>query len=209
MKALNILAADIKDLYYQDFTDSNEGFFDQEFFERQVQDAYAAILQDVFDKTYGLLRGEGNHKINMVSFDSQWLLREEIEIREGRAELKFVPMSFRYDQSECGIQDVIGSCNFIRIKYDEQHKFNHIVSSNEVFWWTERGENTELYFKGTCKEKAKVYYIPTGTNAPIADSAADDIKKAVLALLWEAKRGGYPPDEINDSSKTIKKEQGE
>lgn len=209
MKQLKVLAADIKDLYYQEHPDTDEAFFDQDFFNRQVKDAYAKLLQDCWDSSYALLRADGRHKVEMVSFDSQWLIKEKVDIKKGAATLKHKPVTFKYDQSNCGVQDILGKCNFIRIKYDEQHKFKHITQTKEVFWWVE--PDAEISFHGTCNEEATVYYIPSGddSSVSIADGAADDIKRVVLALMFEAKKGGYPIDEINDTSKTIKNQQGE
>lgn len=211
MRKLDSLAADIMDLYYQDFPDADESFFTREFFERMVLDGYASLLQSVYNRSYELLRADNKHKTSMVVFDSELLTKEEVEVKEGKVTLKHRVMSFLYDQSGCAIQDVQGDCDFIRIRYFEKHKLKLIENGSEVFWWAEPSlETTELNFSKSTNAKANIYYLPSGDNTvQVGDSAADDIKRNVLALLWEAKKGGYPPDEINDGSKTVKQEQGQ
>lgn len=209
MKA-STLAGDIMDLYIQDYGDSNDDFFDDEFFKRQVADTRAALLDADFKTGYAALRSDRMHQVNMVSFDPLWLVPEDIEIKEGKAVLKHRAVSFAFDNSAVGVQDVIADdCNLIRVKYDQGWMMKDSdVFEGESFWFVFPSvDKTVLKFKGCKCKSATVLYIPEFyDDMEINQAKADAIKDVVLRNMFAAKNGGFPVDQTNDSNKNKVKE---
>lgn len=202
------LAQDIMDLYYQDFKDDNEQHFDIEFFDRQVDDAYAAILREEYIEQYNMLRNEGRGRIDIVTFDSSWLKSELVDLKKHESGLWFVELSqkvfsFPFDQSNVGIQDVRSGkydadCNFIRDNPDSAWKNKHLPKTRGLtFWWPEDGK---VFFDNDCCKQARVLYIPSGgKDLEMQQGVANQIKEYVLRLMKFAK-DGVVTDMTNDSN---------
>jgi len=211
MSNIRELAADIMDLYYKDFADSNDNrFFDLDYFIRHTQDSYVSILQSEFLNMYSELKKESLDKVQNVTFSEQFLYKETVKIKNNQIELSYPIMGFRYDRSASGVQDIQSKCaQFIKIRYDQLWHFRHIASYNHIYYWVtpEKNETRTIHlFKKCGCDEADVYYIPMPKeDMKINKSFADDIKKHVLQLMWQSTKEGIEIEEVNDSSRDKEK----
>lgn len=201
MGKLAVIAQNTMDLYYQQFK-STEDFFELSHFEYLNSIAYAAVLQEEYEKSYKMSlieRGIGMGEVNTL-----WLLQEEIEIKKSdskiaryEAEFKQIPFSFKYDRSDSGVQEIIplnGQCDsFIKMSVAERWKLKLLPYSNEIFWYP---MSNKIYFSNIhCgMSKALLLYVP-GINSECADEAviADTMEESVirrtLELMFQARNG--------------------
>lgn len=207
IKKRDVLAQDIMDLHYQSFKDDNEGFFEIDFFERQVDYAYTALLDRDFREMYNRLRRESNTYFDMVSFDALWLRKEKVKVEQDKdtglyhAKLEQKPYVFLYDQSTIGIQDVVpvkpDECSPVRSHAGRSWKNKHVPETNHVFWWP---DNDGIFFSKKCCTEVFVYFVP-GPNADleISGEKAFEIQGVVLNVMNQA-RSGTVIDQTNDSN---------
>jgi hypothetical protein len=215
MKLLREIAADCMDAYNQDYADDNETFFDQPYFERQCADAYSSLVDNQYQVVYAALRADNRHRTEFVTLDPLMLTQENVEIKKDgesgywKAELKGKIFSFKYDQSSCGLQAIYaaqrGKCTLVRSKQEQAYLDEFMPNNDTVYYWPWNG-GVRLD-KGFCTQLIVTYVAQPTPDLPVQDGLAWDIKKNVLDLMFNAKRGGQPSDPTNDSSSVISNEE--
>jgi hypothetical protein len=206
MKQIDILAQDIMDLYYGDFKEENEDFFDIDFFIRQVEDTHAFILREEYKQMYAMLRADNRHKVDMVSIPDRWLVRGSLEVKSDKDAPAYVALkneifSFPYDQTSCGVQDVIPleDCTLIRSSYSDVWKEKFTGKIGRWFIIPDN-EGVKIGFKNYTG-KVEVLYVPVaGAKTFIDEGLADQIKDIILNRMFKAKSGEGVIDKTNDSN---------
>lgn len=212
MKLIENIAADCMDAYNQEFFDDNEHFFDQEYFERQCEDAYASRIDKAYQTAYATLRSDNKHRTTYVELDTTMLSTEDIKIEKEEkdtgywfAKLKGKIFSFQYDQSSCGLQHIMpkkrGECVLVRAKQNQDFLDEFMPPSKIVNYWP--WKDGIRFDGGCCKDVTVMFVAAPHPKLPVQDGLAFDIKQDVLNMMFSAKRGGQPSDPSNDSSKVI------
>ncbi len=209
MKSLKILAQDTLDLFEGDYQ-GNTSFFDLEQVERLCFDAFAAQLQEDYDKEYAIMR-QGK-QMDMVRFDKGWLQVQTCAVQKdgdrAYVKLKVPVMSFLMDHQSVGIQDIIpmkhkGTCNdFIRTSVDELWQIKQVPSSSTAYWYLLEDE-IEIV-KSTCLPEAlKIIYLPAMQEGIIGlpEGKAEIISRRVVERLKGEK--DMLIDKTNDLNKNI------
>lgn len=215
MRLLEEIAADCMDAYNQEFVDDNETFFNQQYFESLCMDAYGDLVDKSYQTAYAALRADNKHRTTYVELDPTMLSKENVDVEreEGtgywHSKLKGKVFSFQYDQSSCGLQTIIpqkrGECVLVRDKQNQEFLDNFMPESTVVSYWP--WDDGVRYDKGCCKKVTILYVAAPHPKLPVQDGMALTIRKNVLELMFNAKRGGQPSDPSNDSSKVISNEE--
>lgn len=216
MKLLEEIAADCMDAYNQEFVDDNETFFNQQYFESACADAYSDLMDNQYQTIYAALRADNRHRTSFVEIDPIVCTSEKITVEKDeetgywKATLTGRVISFRYDQSSCGVQQIYptkrGECVLVRSKQMMDFLDNFMPPSKVVHYWPVT-DNEVRFDSGCCKEVVINYVSSPHPKLKIQDGLAHTIKTNVLALMFNAKRGGQPVDPTNDSSKIITNEE--
>lgn len=208
MRELKVLAQDIMDAYYQDFTDDNEAFFALDYFMRAAQDSLAALRDEEYIERYKLLRQQNLHLTTLITFDQDWLNAERLTIKEDKesgyfvAEMKGKVASFIFDESMVGLQMVRpvkrGECRLVRSSVSQINMDHHLPKTEITFWWP--GPDNKIYFDKDCCKEVWVDFVPSlDDNMKIGEGKAEAIKRRVLAFMLEAKNGTIT-NTTNDSN---------
>jgi len=207
MKDVRILAQDIMDAYYQDYKEDNEDFFDLDYFVRAIGDSHASILREEYIEQYKMLRQENRHLTDMVTFSTDWLKDEILELKKSdetgyfHAKITGKVFQFPYDQSNCGYQVVApvkrDGCTLKRTTISEVSLDKFMPENTIVFWYViAKGV---LAFDKDCCKKVRVYYVDADA-LDIPDGLADRIKDTILARMFGAKSGRGVINVTNDSN---------
>lgn len=202
-KPANILAQDIMDLYYGDYK-SDDQFYDIDFFLRQVQYSYDALLKEEYEKQRRELRQDNAMRELLVSFDTTWLSREEHVVKEDRTiELKASIFSFPFDNSNVGLQDIVPLDNDVilaRGTESERWETKYFPKdATTVMWWGY--DKNKIEFAGTSKVgKVHVLYVPAFSGEiEIGMGLSEEIQRRVLNVMLGAKNQTII-DTVNDGN---------
>lgn len=209
------LAQDIMTLFYQDLFVSSDQPFDIDFFIRAVNDSYEAILRQEYIDTYSILRKNGEHLVQLVTFDTKWLRSETLELKKDEPSglWKVTPggkiFSFPFDQSSVGIQDVrsvrYNDCNLVRADVGTGWQDKHMPDNSVTSWWP---EGDDIFFDKDCCKKIRVFYVPVPDETlQMQQGLANQIKEYVLKLMFAAKEGNVP--DMTDDNNPIRTPQSE
>jgi hypothetical protein len=203
----DVLAGDILLLAHQGLPDEQETVFTIEYFQRAVADAWAGILRQQYLDAYKQLRSDGDLYASFVQFDQQWLKGEQVEVSKDeesglwKAELKGKVLTFPFDRSSIGFQDVrstkFGACNLVRAKPSIYWKLKHQPETNVTYWWPEQGS---IFLTKECCKNLQIFYVPElDEEFDIDRGAAEQIKQQVLNVYFSAKKSTVP-DLTNNSN---------
>lgn len=204
MGLLSSLAQNLMDSYYQNYATSDD-FFELYHFKYIGGIAYAALLQDEYEKSYKLhAQLEG---IPQAELNPEWFIHQKISIKRKNDITQFeaeMPceslnpvFSFRFDKSNCGIKDIIpdnGTCkDFIRMSFDEKWKLNLLPPSPEIYWFF---LGNKVYFSNIrCGlTEATIVYIPSldyviNHDGHLPDAIEYLIFEKALTIMLQARAG--------------------
>ena len=216
MKLLEEIAADCMDAYNQEYVDDNETFFDQQYFERACADAYSDLMDNQYQNIYAALRADNKHRTSFVELDPIICTSEKVSLEKDgdtgywKAVLKGRIISFKYDQSSCGVQSVSpekrGACILVRSKQVMDFLDSFMPPSKVVNYWP-ISDNEIRFDSGCCKDVFINFVSSPHPKLKVQDGLAHTIKTNVLNLMFGARKGGQPSDPSNDSSKVISNEE--
>jgi hypothetical protein len=214
----SVLAQDIMDLYYRSFK-TDQGFFDLEFFSRQVDYAYAKILRELYRQLRQELRADRAAAFDAITFEDRWLSQQTVELKKiperglWEAHLDKPVFSFPFDQSFTGYQSVtperIGDCVLVRSSLERQNlTFRFRPASSVVFWWPE-GVDTLLFTDACCPVVRVSYVAGLDDDTLIMESTAFEIQAAVLQALLGSKSGNVIDETNNSNANTVIEKEAE
>lgn len=194
---LKYIAQLAMDSYYKEYK-SDTDFWEIGDFIAMVGNTVAGMYLSFYQQDYNMLRQE--KKDEVVSFDSGWLLEQDIDVSKVGKELvgyldKAV-MTFPYDRSSIGVQNVFITDPYSddeveRTSISEKWQLKYIPKVNKMFFYpdvSKDGLGAKLIFinKGDCNvKKVKVLYVPTMNDgeAMVADGVISDaINKTITAM---------------------------
>lgn len=202
MKNLSVVAQDLMDVWYRDYQ-ADDQFWDLPFFERTVEDAYNAILQEKYELEKRLQRAEDG-ALNAIAFDASWLASLELPVGEGESELSLdgKVFSFPFDPYGLGIQAVLpldGRPAF-RTTFQSLWTLKY-GGAKGLFVWYVSGQGKVRVENGCAPTRVRIYYVPAPTSADgLADGLAEEAK--VRALKFLMLREGIV-DQTNDSNANL------
>lgn len=199
---LKYIAQLAMDSFYQSYK-TQDDFWEIEDFISLMGNTIAGMYLAIYQQDFAMLRQE--KKDEVVSFDSGWLLEQEIDVKkEGRNLIGYLDapvMTFPYDRSSIGIQNVFITEPFSdneteRVTLSSLWQLKHLPKVDKVFFCTDLSSTKDcdkaglgkIIFvnKGDCNiKKARVLYVPTMNdgNAWVADGIISDaITKTVLSM---------------------------
>lgn len=220
-KRLDIIAQSAMDLFYSSYK-GDDDFFSLEDFIIFCGNTFTDLLLQEYRIKYQQLRQE--KKDEVVSFSSEWLMSEIIEVKEKDGEIFGVlskrVMSFPFDKQGVGLQDVQNVSRgtiLERSNSSEAWEYRYIPMTERIFWSLENrsGMDTLIFFKnGICNvKKVKVSYVPSpeaDTELPdavasyVINTTVSTMKQVIAGTVVEKTNDGNPnkvlQSEINKSS---------
>ena len=198
------------DLYLQEYRKSSD-FFTLVHFKYLVANAYAALLQSEYEKSYRTNLLEKGHGYASISAD--WLVEAKIKVSEKKgiahiARFDKPVFSFLYDESNIGIYNISnegdGEFHLIRIKQEEEYKFRHMpLSPGALYWFPIM---SEIRFLGDVHNNAtfRLQYIPSfdtlEDELPVPIVLSEQAMKGALNILYAAKNGTPIVDKTPDGN---------
>ncbi|MEO7048923.1 MAG: hypothetical protein ABI091_26710 [Ferruginibacter sp.] len=203
------------DNFYQDYK-GDDDFWEIEDFISMCGNTAAETYQTFYQQAYAMLRQEKKQEV--VSFDAGWLLAQDVEVtKQGNtlfADLDKPVMTFPYDQSSIGIQNVFilepySDDEAERTSLSQKWQLKYVPKVNKVFFYSDvAGINCDvaskisLINKGDCNiKKIRVLYVPVlnDGDAVIPDGIINGvITKTVMAMKQIA--SGNVIDQTQDSN---------
>lgn len=191
---LKYIAQSAMDAYYRDYK-GNTGFFDLNDFIFRAGASVAEYYQKTYDQKYAELRQEKRHRDELIGVDTDLLSVQELTVKDGEATLKFPVMSFLYDTSGMGYQQLISikpkEAVLERSSMDELWQYNYLPKTCRIFWRPQNGK-LKFYMNANANVSlVELYYIPSVMNsqgevfedAMIADGIMDYAINATIAKL--------------------------
>ncbi len=202
-----------QDLFYQDYA-PRDAFFDIKDFKSHFAQAYAEMLDDMFQK----LRKEGKREEGFanVEMSAAWLVKEEIEVLAEESEPFFYAKttsciySFNWDKFAYALDSLrpLGNCNggipcrVQKISPEEAAYLDISPTTSLVYFWL-AAEN-KIMFTSPLAGKVTVSYIPSvdeeNDACVLSSSIARKAIRMTLDLMFASKNGNVV-DESNDGNK--------
>ncbi len=165
-RQLKYVAQDAMDLFYATYKTDIE-FFDIEDFITHTGHTVADIYQKYYELQYKTLRQDGRQEV--VTFDNSVLSEQILDVKDESgilsAKLSQPIMSFIYDQSTVGIQDVfiIEPSPMVQVERNTVSSIwhlNYLPPMNKI-WFYLTMDKLNFINKGTCNiKKVRVFYVP-------------------------------------------------
>lgn len=193
-------------LYFEDYANGAE-FFDLYDFINYTSISYADLLGQEYITMYNQMRADADY--NVIEFSHDWLKTEVVKRGKGEegwfAELSQPVMSFPFDKSDIGIQNIFPlASNFkfelIRSSISQAWQDEYLPLTCKVFW-SLLGQT--IYLSGSIKEpppQLRVVYIPAASpDLDIPASRQKMVIQNTIQLMREAARG-YLVKETNNQN---------
>ena len=203
------------DNYFQTYKGEND-FWELDDFISMCGSTIAAMYLTFYTTEYNMLRQE--KKDEVISFDSGWLLEQEVEVQKNGiglyATLNKPVMTFPYDKNSIGLQNIfitdpVSPDELERTSLGALWQLKYIPKTNRIFFYSDTGSGSCLTIskigiinKGNCNiKKIRVLYVPSmqDGDAIVADGIISDaISKTVLSMRQMA--NGNVIDQTADSN---------
>lgn len=203
------------DNFYENYK-GDDDFWELPDFITMCGNTAAEMYQTFYQQAYQMLRQEKKQEV--VSFDAGWLLAQDVEVtKDGKflfVELDKPVMTFPYDQSSIGIQNVFilepysdDECE--RTSLSQKWQLKYTPKINKVFFYSDVApmncdvvSKISFINKGDCSiKKVRVLYVPVlnDGDAVIPDGIINGvISKTVLTMKQIAE--GTVVDKTADSN---------
>lgn len=213
-KQLKYVAQECMDLFYNTYKADVE-FFDLNDFINHVGNTISDFYQKYYELSYKSLMQEG--KTEVVTFDPGMLSEQILEVKDKDgilfAQLLQPVMSFMYDQSSTGIQDVIiiepiSDCQVERSSTGSKWQLKYMPVTNKI-WFCPDIDKISFVNKGVGNiKRVRVLYIPSMyPEALIADGIINQsIESTVNKMLTFADKKVYKKSLNQSLDKTIETE---
>lgn len=191
---LNIVSQYAMDLYYQNYKTPTD-FFSLEDFQFHIGAAATSFYDQLYRLEYARMKSEGETG-EVVSFSNDFLSSQILKVQKDENEyfsnLIFDVLSFTYDQSNVGIQNVFvtiprPSYELERSDIDEFWQFAYLPQTNRIFWALD-GERIRYRTVGKCNiQEVRVVYVPSidGTDGEVEmpDGIVDNVINSCLQKM--------------------------
>lgn len=208
---LKTVATLLQDLFYREFR-KNTDFLRMVHFKFLIANAYAALLQEEYVKSYRnnlLVHGHG-----FADISSDWLVEDQIEVDlQGKqlfAKLNQPYFSFLYDQSGIGIYSIrptgegVGVIDLLRIHPEEEYKYKYVPFAPNVVYFFPLKDKVVFLGDTTKGVKFQLLFIPS--LATLEDSLQvpmalnEEVIKRAFNVLMAAKSGTPIVDKTADGN---------
>lgn len=183
------------DSYYGDYKPSS-AFFDLPDFIRYAATSATDFYNKLYQQQYAQMRADGK-KDEVIAFSNDFLLDQilRVEFKDGEyfSTLEKPVMSFVYDESNVGVQNVFPlqprGYELERSDIDELWQFQYWPVSNRISWALD-GKRILYVNRGKCNlEKVKVIYVPSITGDDPEVELPDGIVYSVISQTVGTMRG--------------------
>lgn len=192
---IQIVAQYAMDQFYQNYRGGTD-FFELKDFVFYCGTTIAGAFQEGYSEKYAELRQEGGEEV--VSFSHDWLLEQVLEVkkekRETYAQLKQRPMSFPFDKSDIGAQEVFSvdpyGTTLERSNITEIWQQKYYPATDRIFWWVDR-DKIRFFNKGECNINViRLLYVPEiSSNMDVPDALVPLAVMETVARMRQIEKG--------------------